>query len=431
LIRSLFSSLILILGVLAFSGCATTYENTAIKSWDLMMRSQSDEALKIYETEVTSEQDKLLKLMDEGILLRTAGKFEESNAKFFQAAKIIDMNGYLDLGEQAVTVLTNEKQQTYQGEDFEKVLVHLYLGLNYLSLKNDDDALVETRRVNEILYKMISEAKRPYELNAFARYLGAVLFEQDNDANDALVAYRNTLKIDPKLDSIFPILRQDLIRMAKVLGLDQELQDFKKQYGENDFNEAIDSLKSKSGAVLLLFESGKSPRKFSSREHRTKEGKGGTTIEVMIPVAYYAKRDSRIRSALLEVDGKKSKTAVLNDIESTAITQLKDRMGRAIAKALLTAGVKAGIATGVGMATKSKELGLLTGLALMLASEADTRSWLLLPGDLQAAKVFVVPGKYEAKISYLDIYGNVVESETFPVTVAPKKTSIIQRRKFN
>ncbi len=419
---------------LSFSACATHYENTAIKSWDLMRSGQIDDALKSYEKNVTDAKEKLLRLMDEGILFRVAGRFDESNRKFFEAAKMIEMNGYLSLGEQATTLLTNEKQTTYQGEDFEKVLVHLYLGLNFLSLNQFDEALVETRKVNEILFKMISEAKRPYELNAFARYLGGVLFENDKNENDALVAYRNTLKIDPKIASYFPVIKQDLIRMAKLNGMDQELDEFKKEYGRDEFEKALASLKEKKGSILLVFETGKSPKKVSSREtHRTRSRRTGepTLGEVVLPVAYYKKRPYRITSALIEVAGQSAKSAALNSIEDTAIIQLKDRMGRAIAKALLTASVKAGIATGVGIAANSKELGLLTGIALVLASEADTRSWLLLPAELQMAKLFVAPGKYSLKISYQDTYGNTVESETTQIDVKPKQTTILQRRKFD
>ncbi|MDB5039095.1 MAG: hypothetical protein JWQ35_2623 [Bacteriovoracaceae bacterium] len=421
----------LCLGLLvSLTGCATNYENTALKAWDQMKRGQTDDAVKTYEKEVTSDKDKLLKLMDEGILFRTAGRFEESNSKFLEASRIIDQNGYLSLGEQSVTVLTNEKQTTYQGEDFEKVLIHLYLGLNFLSLNNPDDALVETRRVNEILFKMISEAKRPYELNAFASYLGGVLFEQDGDYNNALVSYRDALKVDPKLNSYFPAIRQDLIRMAKQMGMDQELEEFKTKFGKSDYDQALQTLKDRAGSILLLFENGKSPQKYSSRESHQR-GQGPSATEVVFPIAYYKKRPFNIGGAILEVNGRGAKTAVLNNIETTAIKQLKDRMGRAVAKALLTAGVKAGVATGVAMATKSKELGLLTGLALVLISEADTRSWLLLPAELQAAKLFLPAGKYDVKISYLNEYGAVVDSETVAVNVTAKKTTFIQRRKFD
>ena len=139
-----------------------------------MAQSSQDRALKLYESDVTRPQDELLRLMDEGILLRTQSKFEDSNVRFFRAAQIIEQNGYTSLSEEGSRLLSDENQTTYQGEDFEKVLIHLYLGLNFLSLGQAEAALVQTRKVNEILYVMISEGKRPYELNPFARYLGAI-----------------------------------------------------------------------------------------------------------------------------------------------------------------------------------------------------------------------------------------------------------------
>lgn len=426
-----FFHFLILLGFSALSGCATSYENAAVKSWDLMRDGRIDEALKEYQKNVTDDKEKLLRLMDEGVLLRVGKRYEESNQKFFAAAKIIEMNGYLSLGEQAVTLVTNEKMTTYQGEDFEKVLVHLYLGLNFIDMGREEDALVETRRVNEILYKMISEAKRPYELNAFARYLGAQLFEKEGDENDAYVALKNTLKIDPTLVDRFAPLKLDLLRLAKRMGFSDDLEGYKKDFGKDPYETAMRTLQEKQGAVVFLFESGKSPRKFSSKEKRYTTGKGGTALEVLIPISYYETRSSRIRSARLRIGNEVADTVIFNDIERTAIQHLNDRMGRQIAKAIATAAVKAGIATGVGKATNSGDLGLLVGLGLMLASEADTRSWLLLPRDLQVAKIFLKPGQYQGTIEYLDVGGVVVYSEPFTaLQVKSSGISFLNRRAF-
>ena len=157
-----------------------------------MSHEEIDRALALYAKEVNSPKDELLRLMDEGVLLRVAKRYEESNQKFLKAAKLIEQNGYISVSEQALTLITNEKQVVYQGEDFEKVLVHVYLALNFVNLENWEAALIETRRVNEILYTMISEAKRPYELNALARYLGGLLFETEGNLNDAYISYGKT-----------------------------------------------------------------------------------------------------------------------------------------------------------------------------------------------------------------------------------------------
>ncbi len=419
--------------LLFFCGaCATTYEDTALKSWDLMRGGRVDEALSLYEKNVTSDQDRLLRLMDEGILLRVGERYKESSEKFFEAAKLIEQSGYLSLGEQSLTLLTNEKQTTYQGEDFEKVLVHMYLALNFIALNELDSALVEARRVNEILYLMISEAKRPYELNAFAKYLGGLLFEADHDLNNARVSYLQTMEMDASSRENFDPLRLDLFRVTKKLGMSQELNELKEKFGLKSWEKADESLKEQNGAVVLLFEVGKSPRKFSSRERHVKSGKGGTAIEVLLPVAYYKNRSYQVHRVLMEISGQKAEAVALNSIRQTAVQHLEDRMGRAIAKAFLTAGVKAGIAAGVGTATNSKELGFLTAFALFLASEADTRSWLLLPAELQVAKVFLKPGTYSVALKYQNAAGRTLREEKIPsVVVKANQPTFIQRRAFD
>lgn len=425
-------SLTLALLLVGTTACSATYEKTALKSWDSMRSGQIDGSLATYEKDVTRSQDSLLRLMDEGMLLRSAGRFQESNEKFFKASRIIEQNGYLSLGEQGASLLTNERMTTYQGEDFEKVLIHLYLGLNFLSLNREEEALVETRKVNEILQVMMSEGKRPYEFNAFARYLGAMLFENSGDLNDALVAYRNTLKIDETLKNRFPVLPVDIIRLGLRLGFVEEVENWKKSFGEEAFKEAQKINRDREGALAVLFEAGKSPLKVSSKEHRKTTGKGGTLIEVAIPVSYYEARKTRVTSLKVSVATLEESSAVLTNIEQTAIQHLQDRMGRVIAKALLTAATKAAVATGVGAATNSKELGFLTGIALMLMSEADTRSWLLLPGSLQVAKIFLKPGDYSVSLQMLDRYGNSVGApQESKVSIKSHKTTFLQKRAFD
>lgn len=414
------------------SACGGGYEKTAVKSWDLMSRGQTDEALKAYADKVKRKEDVLLRLMDEGILLRVAKRYEESNKKFFEAARLIEMNGYLSLGEQAITFVSNEQQTTYQGEDFEKVLIHLYLGLNFIELGNQEAALVEMRKVNEILQAMINNGNRPYEQNALAKYLGGIIFENDGDLNNALVSYRNVLKISPDLEKKFPSLGIDMLRMAKRLGMLEEFEEWSKSFGAEAVTKAVEVNENKKGSLVLVLETGKSPIKYSSKEYHKTTGKGGTLAEVMVPVAYYKERNSNIRSARLRVEETEVSSVVLNDVEKTAISHLKDRMGRTIAKAIAVAATKVGIATAVGKATKSSDAGILAGLALLLTSQADTRSWLLLPESYQIARVFLRPGKYTGRLEFLNAGGLPVRTEPLSdIVIKANKATFVQSRVFD
>ena len=416
-------------------GCSTAYEKTATSSWDELARGNSKEVVKKYEDEVKEPRDRLLKLMDEGVALRVGGEFKASNEKFFAADKILEQAGYTSITEETASVLLNERLKVYQGEDFEKVIVHLYLALNFLSLKDLPAALIETRRVNEILYQMISKSKRPYQLNAFAQYLGGSIYEQSREWNDAYIAYRSAFETagKPRWD----FLGRDLIRNALRLGFSQEVEEWTIFFGADTYRAAYDEWKQKEASVILFFEAGKSPMKVSSREKHFKKDKEGGLIEVLIPISTYQARTSSVNGARLCLKRLEkgsaeacSASVTLFDVESTAITHLKDRMGRQVAKALLSAGVKSGVAVGLGKATDSQALGLLTGLLLFAASEADTRSWLLLPKSFQVARLSLNAGEYAARVEFLAGSQKIEERDLGKLRLKPGAIQEFQARSF-
>ncbi|WP_369676838.1 hypothetical protein, partial [Enterococcus faecium] len=88
--------------------------------------------------------------------------------------------------------------------------VSMYLALDFAALHEDENAIVACRQVNRKLELLRSEGKRKYDLNAFAQYLAAYLFERDGDMNNAYVGYKKVYEIDPEFSSI----RRDLVRGA-------------------------------------------------------------------------------------------------------------------------------------------------------------------------------------------------------------------------
>ncbi len=95
-------------------------------------------------------------------------------------------------------------------------MISVLQALNYAQLGKDEDALVEVRRVNERLQKMIVDEKKPYEQLAIARYLGGVLYEDQRDWDAAYIDYAKALKLEPRLGS----LAEPLLRLAKQTGRD-------------------------------------------------------------------------------------------------------------------------------------------------------------------------------------------------------------------
>src|SRR5262245_35225402 len=75
------------------------------------------------EKEGESGKDSLLYLLDLGLSLHSAGKYDESNKVLLKADRIADIKDYTSLAAEAGTLITSENTKDYKGEDFEKVLI--------------------------------------------------------------------------------------------------------------------------------------------------------------------------------------------------------------------------------------------------------------------------------------------------------------------
>lgn len=337
-----------------------------------------------YKDQGEDGKDSLLFLLDLGLALHSAGNYEESNKAFLKADKVAEIKDYTSLSAETATLVASENLKDYKGEDFEKILINTYLAMNYALMGDYENALVEARRVNQKLYRMIHEGGRKYQQNAFARYLSAVIYEADGNYNDAYIDYKNTQALLPEL----PGLGRDLWRCAWALEMPDQMDRWDETYHltEEDHRQAkLTGPRSHKGEIIILYENGISPIKRPNPEFRE------------LPKFY--PRFNPVRSAWVELNGKSAgQTVVLEDIEATAIRNLDEKYGGLIAKKVAGLAVKTGIAYGIARATDNSTLGILAGYLLMAADQADLRSWNLLPRDLQILRIPVDPGTYQVRV---------------------------------
>ena len=330
--------------------------------------------------------DELLYLLDAGLALHQAGDAEASNAYFALAEKHLAQNGYTSVSEEAGTLLTGENTKVYRGEDFERVLVHVYKAMNYAMLGGLEDALVEARLVNRRLEEMRREGEKPYKQNAFARYLSAILYEAEGEFNDAYVDYKKTHELEP---SYRPV-GFDLIRMASALGMRDEARrwerefEFSKEEADPSRNRVL-SRKSGRGEIIVLFENGLSPVKVPDPAF--------PLLPDFVP------RFNPVREAEVSVDGQpRGMTVLLHDIEATAISNLREKKFAMAGKRIAGRVAKAVVADQVRRQTNNELLGFLTEVALVVSDQADIRSWSLLPRDLQVLRIPADPGPHEVAL---------------------------------
>lgn len=329
-------------------------------------------------------RDELLYVLDIGLSLHAAGKLEESNAAFLKADQLAEIKDYTSLSAEVGTLLTSDNIKQYKGEDHEKVLINTYLAMNFALMGESESALVEARKVNHKLRLMISEGERPYKQNSFAYYLSATLYESEGEYDDAYIDYKKVLELNPS----FPDLGVDLWRIARLSGNRDECRGWEKHFGltEEDKISARNQMNKKDfGEIIVLYENGISPIK---RPHPT-----------FYSIPKFYPRHNPVRFAYVKIDGERvGHTALLEDIEATAIHNLDEKYAGIIAKKLAGVVAKEVVGKQVENVTGSKFLGFLTKIFFYVSDQADVRSWNLLPRDLQIARFAVKPGTHRVEL---------------------------------
>lgn len=361
------------------SSCAG-YTRSTRAGLDAFERRDFEAADKVYEKADEDGIDQLVYLFDRGTVRYSAGRYEQSIKDFKLANDLSEIKDYTSIATELASVAVNDKIKSYKGEEFEHVLVSVYLAMNFAALGRTEEAVVACRQVNRKLERLRDEAKRHYSLNAFAQYLSALMFEKQGDWNNAYIGYKKTAEIAPE----FGRVKTDIVRGALRTENGSELHKWKRTLGvtEENVQDAKSELKN-TGAVVLLYQNGLAPEKVSSPS--------------WYEIPEYRPRHNAWRAARLFLDGKEvARTELLYDVESVAIQNLKEKYAGLIAKRL--AGVVAREVIGDQLDRKAEGLGTILKIAMYAASQPDLRSWLTLPRDFQVARVQAQPGRYRASL---------------------------------
>jgi len=344
----------------------------------------AEKLLQGLEKEKDEGNDSLLYLMDLGLVLHTAKRFEESNNYFLRADKIAEIKDYTSLSTEAATLLTSDNIKQYKGEDFEKVLINTYLAINFTLMRDWEGAMVEARRVNHKLYLMVSEGKRKYKQNAFARYLMAILYELIGEYDDAYIDYVKTFELAPD----FYELRKDLWRVAGLTKRREEQKRWSKELNltDDEIEEAKKNFpKSEFGELIVFYENGIAPQK---KPHPS-----------FYSIPQFYPRYNPVLTASVLVNGeKKCQTNVLDNVEETAIKNLEEKYSAIIAKKIAGVVAKEVVAYQIGKAADSPLIQQVARLVFYASDQADLRSWVLLPKDLQVARLTLAPGDYKVSV---------------------------------
>jgi hypothetical protein len=445
--------------VSALNGCAT-YSSSFATIEQQLAGQRYDDALNSIEEKSKNNNERVLYLLNKGMVQRMKRDFAASNQSLEAAKQEMERLYAASVSENALSFVVNDTTVSYAGEDYEQVLVHLFMALNYLELGQRDEARVEALQV-DIKLREIGE-KIPaskFTEDALSRYLAGMIYEELGEWSDAMIAYRKAYEAYKKYRDNFSVampamLKLDLMRLAQRQGLADELAQYQKEFGVTPAKIKTAAMEPE-GELVFILNNGLAPIKReeviatwapppsvavdASRQPRRamRATAASPTPPVLVNIAlpYYESRPNRVSSARISVPGKQADTQMMEDIDAIARASLSARMpaitARAVARAI-SKGVMQESVDSAGQRNDDAAIALLGSLLIRVAAlateRADTRSWLTLPANVQLARLSLPPGSYDVTVELLGKNEQVIETRVFPqVTIRKaRKTYLTQ-----
>lgn len=365
---------------------------------------------------------KLLFLMDSAMINMLCGNYRESNEYFHKAEDLAGDLWTKSVTMEAASFLVNDYTIPYAGEEFERALINLFSAINYIKLGQLDEALVECRRLDSNLQVINDkyEKKNVYREDAFARYLSGIIYEADNDPDDAFIDYYKAFKVFKDYEHNYKtpmprIVLEDLFRTAEATGRSEEVKSLLSEFRNIKWlkQEETKGL----GRIIFIHFNGKAPVKKDSRLYvPTKQG----PITLAFPRYVVNPPPCRGSRVIIESRNKRVEveTELVEDINEIAVKNLEDRKARVIAKTVARAAAKQATIHNV---TKDKDIQVLLNIANTLIETADTRTWRTLPGEVYMSRHFMPEGEYSIHVNQCGKAHKLDEH----VAVKAGKTSIV------
>jgi len=316
----------------------------------------------------SSHRDRLLFLMEKGLILHHQGLYRESTSVFLEASRLIEQQDIINVGRQAGSMVTTEWLTEYKGEYSERLWVHTYLMMNFLLLHNDEAALVEAKQALQIF------DKHPESLSGdfFTRGLIAHCFENLGLINDAFIEYKKLARL---MDNPGPVAGK-LYQLGMELGFNEDADLYKKYIPKENPDRGNET----PGTELVIFISrGRSPVKIP----------GNIIIPPSIRFSFPRYADTeRSFSDKVVIDTSAGPRADLisTDIGEVVRASIKERAAMIIAKETARAAAKEVISQQVGNKYDTSAEIVLRGIFFIM-EEPDTRCWQTLPARMDLIRL--------------------------------------------
>ncbi|MDH5721276.1 MAG: hypothetical protein OEZ13_11785 [Spirochaetia bacterium] len=406
-------------------------------------------------------EDQLLFMMEAGYLLHSAEKFDISNKVLLNADKKSEELA-VSVTEETLAVLSSDTTKDYKPEDYERVLLNMTLGLNFLLQEDYDSALVEFKKVNYKLNMIKEKTGRIYKVNLMAKYLASISAAYADDLDYAYIELKQIEDIKPGI----PYVVRDMMKLCHKLKYMDDFKVLARKYPKYAYKH-----KDNLAEIIVVYEEGLSPIKESrgsllevedmrklleasiQMSIASQSATGVTLSGAMAmlsnadhPIPEYKIRDYDINKMIVTLEDDKGKKhyiepVLMNDIENTMIrnfednyNKMKNKMVLKIAAKVVTAIVAQQLAEKTAKQFKKTKgiagligaaAGIATSAVLFSLEEPDLRCWHTIPAAFQAASLLIPQGSYKMKVSYFNRNGELAwEKDSGTVELSSKKPGI-------
>ena len=329
----------------------------------------------------------LLGPLEAGMVALAAGQWDAARGHFDKAALVVReledraLISATDVAENLASLAINESVQAYQGEGYERVMIHVSLALTYLAQGRLEDVWVEAKRSNQLLESEETLYEKQYQAGGMGHFVSAVAYELFGEPGDAYIDYK---RMDEKGVGT-ELAGRALVRLAKQLGRDDELPVWIERYGPD--------IERPEGAASVILLAGVGVGPFKEE----------TTIPLPLPggvvqwsVPHLVRRPQPVTGLTLihKESGTRVASSLLEDVGQVAQQNLDDRIGWLATKSAVRAGLK--YAATDYLSDEHGAVGWIVGSLFTMATEhADLRSWITLPDSWHGARLFVAPGVHD------------------------------------
>lgn len=393
------ASICLTICLAAGIGCSTHAKRVSL-SRSLFYEGQLEASRdRLEQLHKSHRRDRDVTNLDLAVIDLLEGRSQESKSRLKEVRDRFDQLEQESIGEKTLSMWSDDTARSYAGEDYEKILIRVYLALADL-MDEGVDAESYTLQIQDkhdsVMQRLWGDQEADIKSNKFCGlpigfYLRGMLREQTHlDYDDALRSYEKVAELVPGSDMI----RWDIQRAT---------QGVHSQPG--------------CGVVYVFAMVGRGPIKIESVEQPTSDAlliadrivsalgpyKLPPTI-APIKVPKVVVPDTQIDAVEVTVNRQAiGSTISIADIDQLALETSQAARNQLIARAVARRVIKKATVAAVKQRTSADSLASLgfdaAGIAWEALEKADTRCWGLLPRSIQVLRVELPAGTHKLSLT--------------------------------